>query len=638
MKRWVQTGDCLQLEDGSRRSSATAEQIFASIVESSPPWSDLTPGKSRDLADLEFSRYPVLVQAVLTVDRCVGQPRVTLEAVSQQGLSFPVSEEAVSRGHVIYDGTWFPLAPDCGPAIRSLMREASVDLETGLVQSFKGFLALRKTAAHGGPVVDRLNDAILWQSAFRPPGRGGPEGVRATLYPYQLDGWRWLSLLVREGIGGLLGDEMGLGKTLQVISVVSDPGATDAARHVLVIAPGSILENWTREVAKFCPGLSTCRHHGPMRTGLPSALASFDIVLTSYDTAVRDLSLLKMVTWDVVVLDEAQYIRNPAALRTRSIKELPRRASLAVTGTPVENRLRDLWSIMDFAMPGYLGTQEEFEAHHGDDREGAISLERLASPLLLRRRVSEHASDLPERMDALEMLEMTGDEACAYESVRSRILAEYGMSGTLVALTRLRQFCSHPEVVGPDTWAGAAQFTKLDRLLEILSEVFAWSEKALVFTSWNAMADQIVGACQQRFGSSAMAETLDGRLATGNRQRLLDRFATHRGPGVLVLNPRAGGVGLNITAANHVIHYNPEWNPAVEDQASARVHRRGQERPVMVRRLVFAETVEEVVIERLTRKRRLAERSVVGVEGSDSDRQDVLAALNRSPLVGETAK
>ncbi len=634
MKRWVLSNEILELYDEIQRVPAGVEEIFASIVEGSPPWPDLLPGRSGAAAELQFCRYPIELRAVLAEASDGGDHRVTFEARTQQGVRFPVSANVVERGHVVHDGMWYPVTPGDGEAVISVLHEAGIDPTSGRCSTLRSLLTIRKAAAQGAPVVDGLSDAAVYRQLCRSESRGRPKGVLATLFPYQVDGWHWLSFITREGLGGLLGDEMGLGKTLQVISTVRDPGAQGLAEHTLVVAPGSLLENWVREITKFCPDLTVCKHHGAMRTGFPADLKLFNIVITSYDTAVRDLSLLKMVNWDVVVLDEAQYIRNPEALRTRSVKQIGGRVSLAVTGTPVENSLRDLWSIMDFALPGYLGTLADFETRYGDDEESAASLERLISPLLLRRRIADHAEDLPKRIDIVETLQLSDEEALAYEEVRVNVVREYGAAATLVCLTKLRQFCAYAEMGAADEWARLGEFTKLGRLFEVLSEIFAWGEKALVFTSWNATADRIITGSRERFGPAIMTATLDGRLPIEERQALLDLFSQHRGPAVLVLNPRAGGTGLNITAANHVIHYSPEWNPAVEDQAAARAHRRGQTLPVTVRRLVFAGTVEEVMAERLQRKRRIAETAIVGVEGDEVDRRDILAALNRSPLSG----
>ena len=634
MKRWVLSGEVLGLRDGSQRIGVSAEDVYSSVIEAKSVWPDLPPGISGEATELNFCRYPAQLRAVLSEAPGNGRPHVTLEVRTQQHEVFAVSSKVVEIGHVVHDSTWYPLTPGDAAAVSSVLDQAGIDRESGRVDTLKGLLALRKAAAQGGPVVDRLTEEVLHRHLMQSEGRPMPQGVRGTLFPYQLDGWRWLSFIVREGLGGLLADEMGLGKTLQVISTVRDPGPPNQAKHTLVVVPSSLLENWAREISKFCPELEAYKHHGPFRTGLPRDLAPYDVVLTSYGTAVRDLSLLKMVDWDIVVLDEAQYIRNPDAIRTTSIKEIPSKVSLAVTGTPVENSLRDLWSIMDFVLPGYLGTRADFEARYADDERSAAKVEHLVSPLLLRRRIADHAADLPRRIDIPETLQLEEREALLYEQVRSSIVTEYRTGATLVSLNKLRQFCAHPELAVAGGWPQWRDFTKLNRLLELMSEIFAWHEKVLVFTSWHRMADRIVAVSRQRFGSPVMAETLDGRLPVDDRQTLLDRFTQHTGAGVLVLNPRAGGTGLNIATANHVIHYNPEWNPAVEDQATARVHRRGQIRPVTVRRLLFAGTVEEAIDQRLQRKRQVAATAVVGVEGAEADYQDIVAALNQSPLSG----
>jgi SNF2 family DNA or RNA helicase len=339
-----------------------------------------------------------------------------------------------------------------------------------------------------------------------------------------------------------------------------------------------------------------------------------------------------MIDWRVIVLDEAQYIKNPNAQRTRAVKTLQRQAGLAVTGTPVENKLLDLWSIMDFVLPGHLGDAASFQKHFQDDVDGAALLEPLVSPLMLRRRIADVAKDLPPRIDIPQIIELEEDEAAHYDRIRDRIAREYGRAATLVALTAMRRFCAHPSLVDEDHInAEPMGFSKFRRLDEIVEEIFSLGEKVIIFTSFTAMADMIASHIAKRF--NAFAGVIDGRLAVDDRQPMIDRFAAITGAAALVLNPKAGGAGLNITAANHVIHYNPEWNPALEDQASARAHRRGQERPVTIHRLLLADTVEDVIDDRLTRKRALSGTAVIGVEGAVDDYADIVAALGRTPLI-----
>lgn len=401
-------------------------------------------------------------------------------------------------------------------------------------------------------------------------------------------------------------------------------------RPSLIVAPGSLLENWRREINKFAPSLKVLKHHGSLRTGRPADLSAYDVIVTSYDVVVGDNSLLNMIRWKVVVLDEAQFIRNPFAQRTKAVKHLQRDAGLAVTGTPIENRLLDVWSIMDFVFPGYLGDAQSFEKQFLNNADCAAQLEPLISPLMLRRRVAQVAQDLPPRIDIPQLLDLDESEAALYDAERQRIYAEYGAAATIVALTSLRRFCAHPCLMtgGVDT-DNPMNFSKFRRLDEIIEEIFERGEKVLVFTSFTAMADIIARHVTKKF--SAFAGVIDGRIPIDERQSVIDRFSSIFGGAALILNPKAGGAGLNIVAANHVIHYNPEWNPALEDQASARAYRRGQQLPVTVHRLLMADTVEDVVNDRLARKRTLSNAAIVGIEGQDEDYGDILAALSRSP-------
>jgi SNF2 family DNA or RNA helicase len=480
--------------------------------------------------------------------------------------------------------------------------------------------------------VDLLDHVTLSSAAIASDYAGlGPsvEGLVATLYPYQTEGIGFLRFVAEQGVGCILADEMGLGKTLQIIALMQIE--KNAGRHpALVVAPATLLENWRRELSQFAPTLSVHVHAGNQRPGIATKLAAFDVTIVSYETAVRDEPLLASIQWNIVALDEAQNIKNPHAQRTAAVKNIPRRVSVAVSGTPVENRLDDLWSVADFALPGLLGELQVFRSEFADAVSDASRLAPIVAPILLRRRVSDVARDLPEKIEIPQPLTMSRTLAEGYEALRKETLAEYGPSGGLVATVRLRSYCAHPLLSGAADIDPAVDMPKYVRMLEILEEVFSAGEKALVFSSYQGMVDILMADLPRRFGNGYF-RYIDGRVEVADRQPTVDGLFEHAGYGALFLNPKAAGTGLNITAANHVIHYNPEWNPALTDQASGRAYRRKQQRPVTIHHLFFADTVEEVIMDRARFKRELASEAVTSHEG-DTDPLRIARALQISPF------
>lgn len=460
-------------------------------------------------------------------------------------------------------------------------------------------------------------------------------GLKATLFPYQESGCNWLSFMVNNHCGCILGDEMGLGKTLQIIALFGRfREATNSNPHFLVICPVSLLENWKREIAKFYPSLSVLVHHGCYRTGNFRDLLKFDVVVMSYSNVQTDLSMLSMIKWNVVAIDEAQNIKNPSAKRTKNIKLLKRDVSIAVTGTPFENHMTDVWSIVDFILPEFLGSLSQFENTFPDTRESAVKLEKYISPIMIRRRVCEVAKDLPERVDIPTPIRMTEEEARYYENERKneydRLAAMQEFS--LYTIQKLRQYCTHPLVYNKelDLADPASVSTKYQRFCEILEEVFLKREKAIVFTSFTEMSNIIIKDISKRF--SVYVNAINGSVEVDKRQKIIDEFSAIAGGALLVLNPKAAGSGLNITAANHVIHYNLEWNPAIEDQASARAYRRGQNKTVFVHRLYYTGTVEEIINEKIQNKRLLSDTAIIGNAGAIC-KEDLVKVLGNSPYI-----
>lgn len=627
--RWLVRDGVLELEIGGEFVRPDAEEIYALAFDG------VSDFRGRRIAigplPVRCSRYPAFLNLVIDQDEAAGDGGLIchVRATGRGGVSGPFGPWQDHPDHLIIGDVWYPLAAGAQQEIADTLIRAGVDKPGAL--SLRQYLALRTATGVSARITDDTAGRSIQPGLAVRREESELVSFKGQLYPYQKDGWQWLSFLWREGLGAILADEMGLGKTIQIIALLASP-ERDHAAPSLIVAPTTLLENWRREIARFAPALKTHIHQGSRRTGDFRVLAPFDVTITSYESVVRDGSMFRMIDWRIVVLDEAQAIKNPDTRRAQAVRQLRRRSGIAVTGTPVENRLRDLWSLVDFAVPGLLGDVGSFEQRFEDDVDGAAALEPLVTPIMLRRLVSEVARDLPARIDIPQVLALTEDEAAAYEQIRIDTMAEYGGAATLVALTRLRMFCAHPMLLDDTPWPinRALGFSKLARLFEIVDEVFASRQKLLVFTSYNRLAAMIADIVRQRYG--AMAETINGETPVTDRQTIVDRFAEEAGPALLALNPRAAGTGLNITAATHVVHYNLEWNPAVEDQASARAHRRGQTQPVTVHRLFFGDSVEEVVNDRLSRKRELSGAAVVGVEGTDADMADIGRALRASPL------
>ena len=475
-------------------------------------------------------------------------------------------------------------------------------------------------------VNENLSESLSSDSDYQ------PIELKANLYPYQKTGFRWLKYITDDDCGCILGDEMGLGKTLQVISLFEDRKNKMKA-PCLVVAPLSLLENWRREIARFAPNLNVHIHHGSKRTGRYKDLLNYDVVITSYGATVTDLSLFEMIRWDILVLDEAQNIKNPYAARTTSIKQIPHRSSIAVTGTPFENHMSDIWSILDFSVPGCLGTLQEFNAQYSDDILGAEKIEPILTALMIRRKVEDVAKDLPEKVIIPQALVMDLAEALRYEDERQELLTSSGgRSATLATLTKLRMYCTHPLLVEKDNNVKdpAKISTKYTRFCEIVEEIVEQDEKVIVFSSYTEMFEIFKNDIPYRF--NIPVDCINGSTPADERQKIVDVFSDRNGSAMLVLNPRAAGVGLNITAANHVIHYNLEWNPSLEDQATARAFRRGQEKTVFVYRLYYKDTVEEIVNLKIDSKRSMSETAVIGSEGNEDTKALLLQALGMSPL------
>jgi non-specific serine/threonine protein kinase len=451
-----------------------------------------------------------------------------------------------------------------------------------------------------------------------------PPGFAGTLRPYQERGVAWLSFLQSLGLGGILADDMGLGKTIQLLALMAaDP---PDAGPTLLVCPMSLVGNWQREAAKFAPDLRVHVHHGAERARgeeFTAAVRDADLVVTTYSVAARDAAALAEIDWHRLVVDEAQAIKNAATRQAVAVRSLPARYRVAVTGTPVENRLADLWSLLEFANPGLLGTAADFKKRYAEpierhgDSAAADRLRRLTGPFILRRVKTDKTiiTDLPEKLEMEVLCNLTAEQASLYQAVVDDMLARIEASDgierrglVLATMTKLKQVCNHPAQFLRDGTRLAGRSGKLARLDEILDEVLAAGERALLFTQYAEFGGMLRAHLSTRF--SREVAYLHGGVPKAARDELVARFQAPGGPSLFVLSLKAGGTGLTLTAANHVIHVDRWWNPAVEDQATDRAFRIGQKRSVQVRKFVCAGTVEEKISAMISDKRGLAARIV----------------------------
>ena len=480
-----------------------------------------------------------------------------------------------------------------------------------------------------------------------------PDGFVGELRPYQRRGVAWLGGMASLGLGGILADDMGLGKTVQLIAHLLELGTTpDRLGRHLIVCPTSVLGNWQRELRRFAPGLNTARFHGADR---PEDLESFrGVVLTSYGMLRREPDVFASVDWDVVTVDEAQHVKNPVTAGAKAVRRLRAAQRVALTGTPLENRLLDLWALMDLVNPGLLGGRTVFEKRFSHpierraDQNAARRLRRLVGPFVLRREKRDPAviADLPDKIEREVVCGLTEEQVQLYEAAVAEVFQ--GGLGTGIArrgrvlalLTALKQICNHPaQYRKAEHEPLLGRSGKLATGREIVREVVDAGEQILIFTQFTAMGRLLVRQFTEDLGT--WVPFLHGGVRPEERDRMVAAFQGEgdvEAPPVLIVSLRAGGTGLNLTAATHVLHFDRWWNPAVEDQATDRVHRIGQDRTVEVHKLVTAGTVEERIALMLSRKRALAD-AVVGAgeawvtELGDDELRDLVALSRDADVV-----
>lgn len=476
--------------------------------------------------------------------------------------------------------------------------------------------------------LDHLREQQPFTEIAEPPGFAG------ELRPYQRRGVGWLAYLRQLGLGACLADDMGLGKTVQAIALLlhvraqaQQAGKTERMAPALLICPTSVVANWRREIERFAPGLRALIHHGNGRLSgqeFGQAIRHYDLVVTTYGTVRRDVEILEPVAWSDLILDEAQNIKTPGAKQTQAVRRLRGENRIALTGTPVENRLSELWSIMEFLNPGYLGSHEHFRQRYivpierYNDEQRTAELRRLVQPFLLRRLKADPSiiTDLPEKNEMVVYCTLTREQARLYEQVVQDALDELNRADgiqrrglVLALLTKLKQITNHPAHYLKQDGPLAGRSGKLNRLTEMLEEALSVNDQALIFTQFVEMGYLLQRHLSETLNTDVLF--LHGATPANQRDKMVQAFQSEDGPSIFVLSLRAGGSGLNLTRANHVFHYDRWWNPAVENQATDRAFRIGQERNVQVHKFVVAGTLEERIHDLIESKQALAE-SIVG--------------------------
>jgi len=487
-----------------------------------------------------------------------------------------------------------------------------------------------------------------------------PDTFQGELRPYQVRGASWLAFLERWGLGACLADDMGLGKTIQFITLMLHLKDQEVLEHpTLLVCPTSVLGNWERELKKFAPSLKAVLHHGdrrPQGKAFAKAVKGQDLVITSYSLVHRDTKDLQTVTWQGIVLDEAQNIKNSEAKQSQAVRQLETQFRIALTGTPVENRLSELWSILDFLNPGYLGPRNFFQRRFAipieryGDTASLQTLRGLVQPFILRRLKTDRSiiQDLPDKQEMTVFCGLTAEQAALYQKLVDQSLVDIESAegiqrhGLILALlVRLKQVCNHPgllkkgEPIDADLQVHSG---KLQRLEEMLEEVLAEGDRCLIFTQFAEWGKLLQAHLHQRFNREVLY--LYGSTSKKQREEMVDRFQNDpQAPRIFILSLKAGGVGLNLTRANHVFHFDRWWNPAVENQATDRVFRIGQTRNVQVHKFVCTGTLEERIHELIESKKALSEQ-VVGAGESwltelGTDQLRNLLLLDRTAIIDD---
>lgn len=622
--------------DDSQFQLLSIEEIFAFFARKNSPYSGYEIDDN--LSKVSFCKqyvdlfYEIIFKSEISDIKFYCKFRGLIE-VSRKEI-----EEALALGYIIVNNVWLALSVD---SLNEFKMLSSIVPSGNTINSAFAFNLINNPDLNF-QIRNSFNLKEEFEKNFKNTVSEPNSSFVKNLYGYQEKGLSWLKFCTLNKIGTILGDDMGLGKTAQIIALISWSLQHRILDKILIVVPTTLIENWRREFLFFAPSIVPYIHHGSLRAGISQNLKEENVIITSYSLIINDFHLLNEIRWDLTVLDEAGLIKNPESERTKKIKALNSKVRIGMTGTPVENSLTDLWSIADYVQPNFLGSLDEFKTNYiGNTINDTLSknlspLKDRVSQIMLRRMKIDILTDLPEKIDIHQALVMNDSEKVRYEQIKNEIINSVNgsKSHTFKLINYLRQFTTHPLLLNRDSNANekiinlSSLSRKFERTIELLDDIKAREEKVLVFTGYIEMIDLFIKYLAPKYDVKIF--NIDGRLGPTERQLQIDEFSKVLGFSVMILNPTTAAVGLNITAANHVIHYTRQWNPAIEIQASARSYRNGQKKAVNIYYLYYAESIEEVIDLRLRDKESLSGEIIQPIQHEEDELNEILKVILNS--------
>ena len=627
---YIVKDNILRLDNGVIPSAIDIYHAYLGKNKNLPPLND------EILKDLDITIEPTFLDVEVEIE--VNEKKLLINLYGNLNNEKINLSEIVNNGidHIIYKNIWLMINKDFIDSIKKDLEKVGIKKFSKI--SFHQYLDLRKQKN-----IEYIKDLAIDKidELFVPSDKNISTNIfKGELRSYQKVGSNFLFVRTADlKTGSLLCDDMGLGKTVQLISLIvriKESSKNDILPPFLMVLPASLVTQWESEINKFAPDLKVYAHRGNKREKINFAehCHKFDLILTTYELLNYDFGLFNQIKWSIVFCDEAQFIKNPDAIRTQRIKSLNKEIGIAITGTPLENSIIDCWSIYDFVNPGYLGDLENFKECFTNTVEHAEFLDNILKPFMIRRYKEDVEKELPEKIEINKRVDMNQYELEIYNRVRNDAIQNNNFN--LGTLTRLRQICAHPFLIEDNDARNIHEqetieqsSSKFAETLSMIKEISEKNKKILLFCEYIGLLDFFVDTLEYL---GIYVKKIDGSVQPKNRSEIIKEFSNVDGPGVLVCNPIVAGFGLNITSANYVIHYTPMWNPMKTAQATDRAHRIGQKEKVFVYHLYYTHTIEEYVLNIVEQKKELAKR-IIGDTGLSFSKEDIKRAIEFRPHV-----